>query len=83
MPQVVQTCQTGGRWVLDCNGEKIKLGETCLLRYYIGDEYMRPHNQVSHCGEFLCCSACHKMRHSDLWPKYACRFYHDAAARVT
>ncbi|KAF5806799.1 putative developmental regulator, ULTRAPETALA [Helianthus annuus] len=52
--------------VLNCNSEKIKLGETCFLRYYKGDEYVRPHSQVSHCDEFLCCTACHKVRRFEL-----------------
>ncbi|KAF5806791.1 putative developmental regulator, ULTRAPETALA [Helianthus annuus] len=70
-------------WVQKCNGEKIKLGETCLLRHYKGDEYVRPHNQVSHRDEFLRCSACNKIRRFELRSKDACRFYHDAASRET
>ncbi|KAJ0923605.1 putative developmental regulator, ULTRAPETALA [Helianthus annuus] len=70
-------------WVQKCNGEKIKLGETCLLRHYKGDEYVRPHNQVSHRDEFLRCSVCNKIRRFELRSKDACRFYHDAASRET
>ncbi|MFS7901300.1 putative transcription factor ULT family [Helianthus anomalus] len=70
-------------WVQKCNGDKIKLGETCLLRHYKGDEYVRPHNQVSHRDELLRCSACNKLRRFELRSRDACRFYHDAASRET
>ncbi|KAJ0578650.1 putative developmental regulator, ULTRAPETALA [Helianthus annuus] len=64
--------------VLNCNSEKIKLGETCFLRNYKGDEYVRPHSHVSHRDEFLSCTACHKVRRFELRTRDA---YHDAAAR--
>ncbi|KAI3686264.1 hypothetical protein L1987_79938 [Smallanthus sonchifolius] len=63
--------------VLNCDGKKIKLSETCLFRYYKGDE----HKQVSHRDDFLSCSACNKVCHFELRSRDACRFYHDAAAR--
>ncbi|KAJ0612126.1 putative developmental regulator, ULTRAPETALA [Helianthus annuus] len=67
--------------VFNCNNEKIKLGETCFLRYYKGDEYVRPHSQVSHRDEFLSCTACYKECRFELRTMDACRTYHDAAAR--
>ncbi|KAM0018602.1 putative developmental regulator, ULTRAPETALA [Helianthus debilis subsp. tardiflorus] len=67
--------------VFNCNSEKIKLGETCFLRYYKGDEYVRPHSQVSHRDEFLSCTACYKVRRFELRTRDACRTDHDAAAR--
>ncbi|KAJ0790353.1 putative developmental regulator, ULTRAPETALA [Helianthus annuus] len=67
--------------VFSCNSEKIKLGETCFLRYYKGDEYVRPQSQVSHRDEFLSCTACYKVRCLELRTRDACRTYHDAAAR--
>ncbi|KAL8243471.1 hypothetical protein R6Q59_009729 [Mikania micrantha] len=67
-------------WVLNSNGAKIKLGETCLLRCYKGDEYVRPHNQVSHRDEFLVCTSCNKVRRFELKSREGCRIYHDAAA---
>ncbi|KAI3686265.1 hypothetical protein L1987_79939 [Smallanthus sonchifolius] len=70
-------------WVLNSMGEKIKLGETCLVRFYKGDEYVRPRNLVSHRDEFLSCSVCNKVRHFELRSKDECRLYHDAAARET
>ncbi|KAJ0570988.1 putative developmental regulator, ULTRAPETALA [Helianthus annuus] len=68
-------------WVLNCNGEKIKLGERYFLRYYKGDEYVRPHNQVSQRDEFLSCVACHKVCRFELRTRDACRTYHDVATR--
>ncbi|KAJ0570992.1 putative developmental regulator, ULTRAPETALA [Helianthus annuus] len=67
--------------VFNCNSEKIKLGETCFLRYYKGDEYVRPHSEVSHGDEFLSCTACYKVHRFELRTWDACRTYHDAAAR--
>ncbi|KAF5806785.1 putative developmental regulator, ULTRAPETALA [Helianthus annuus] len=67
--------------VFNCNSEKIKLGETCFLRYYKGDEYVRPHSEVSHRDEFLSCTACYKVRRFELRTWDACRIYHDGAAR--
>ncbi|KAJ0792934.1 putative developmental regulator, ULTRAPETALA [Helianthus annuus] len=67
--------------VFNCNSEKIKLGETCLLRYYKGDEYVRPHSQVSHRDEFLSCTACYKACRFELRTMDACRTNHDATAR--
>ncbi|KAJ0612127.1 putative developmental regulator, ULTRAPETALA [Helianthus annuus] len=68
-------------WVLNCNGEKIKLGERCFLRYYKGDEYVRRHNQVSQRDEFLSCVACDKVCRFELRTRDACRTYHDVATR--
>ncbi|KAD4385983.1 hypothetical protein E3N88_26152 [Mikania micrantha] len=77
-------------WVLNSNGAKIKLGETCLLRCYKGDEYVRPHNQVSHRDEFLVCTSCNKVRrfelksredgHANTWKKGAQDDIVDAAS---
>ncbi|KAF5806790.1 putative developmental regulator, ULTRAPETALA [Helianthus annuus] len=67
--------------VFSCNSEKIKLGETCFLRYYKGDEYVRPHSEVSHRDEFLSCTACYKLRRFELRTWDACWTYYDAAAR--
>ncbi|XP_024975585.1 protein ULTRAPETALA 2-like [Cynara cardunculus var. scolymus] len=68
-------------WVRNCNGKKTKLSKTCLLRYYRGDEYRRPYNEVGHRDQFLNCSACNKLRRFELRTKEACRLYHDAVAR--
>ncbi|KAJ0792933.1 putative developmental regulator, ULTRAPETALA [Helianthus annuus] len=68
-------------WVLNCNGEKIKLGERCFLRYYKGDEYVRPHNQVSQRDELLSCVTCYKVCRFNLRTRDACRIYHDVATR--
>ncbi|KAJ0578646.1 putative developmental regulator, ULTRAPETALA [Helianthus annuus] len=68
-------------WVFYCNGEKIKLGERCFLRYYKGDEYVRPHNQVSQRDEFLSCVTCHKVCRFELMTRDACMSYHDVATK--
>lgn len=65
-------------WILNCNGEKFKIENTCLLKYYSGDQYQRPHQEVSHRDVFLSCSACKKVRRFELRSRDACRFYHDA-----
>ncbi|KAF5806793.1 putative developmental regulator, ULTRAPETALA [Helianthus annuus] len=68
-------------WVLNCIGEKIKLGERCFLRYYKGDEYVRPHNQVSQRDELLSCVTCYKVCRFELRTRDACSTYHDVATR--
>ncbi|KAK1407079.1 hypothetical protein QVD17_38690 [Tagetes erecta] len=68
-------------WVHNFNGDKIKLADTCLVKFYKGDEYVRPRNKVSHRDEFLQCSVCKKVRRFELMSREACRYFHNAAAR--
>ncbi|XP_076902998.1 protein ULTRAPETALA 2-like [Bidens hawaiensis] len=65
-------------WVQNFDGERIKLGKTCLLRYYKGDEYVRPDSQFSHRDEFLHCSVCNKVRRFTLRTSDAFEYYHRA-----
>ncbi|KAK1407074.1 hypothetical protein QVD17_38685 [Tagetes erecta] len=70
-------------WRTTLSVDKIKLGDTPFVKYYKGDEYVRPCHLVSHRNEFLQCSACKKVRRFELRSRDACRLYHDAAARET
>ncbi|CAI9283603.1 unnamed protein product [Lactuca saligna] len=68
-------------WIANCDGQKIKIAKTCLLKYYKGDVYKRPHNENVHRDQFLTCSICNKVRRFELRSRETCRFYHDAVAR--
>ncbi|KAK1407076.1 hypothetical protein QVD17_38687 [Tagetes erecta] len=70
-------------WRTTLSVDEIKLGDTPFVKYYKGDEYVRPCHLVSHRNEFLQCSACKKVRRFELRSRDACRLYHDAAARET
>lgn len=68
-------------WIANCDGQKIKIAKTCLLKYYKGDVYKRPHNEDVHRDQFLNCSVCKKVRRFELRSRETSRFYHDAVAR--
>ncbi|XP_024976322.1 protein ULTRAPETALA 2-like [Cynara cardunculus var. scolymus] len=67
-------------WILNQNGQKIKMIDTSFLKYYYGDNFRRPHNESGHRDQFLRCTACNKVRRFELRSRELCRFYHDAAA---
>ncbi|PWA53232.1 protein DETOXIFICATION 49 [Artemisia annua] len=65
-------------WVDTRDNERIKISDTCLLKYYKGDSYERPCNKT--CDEFLQCKVCKKLRRFKLESKEECRIYHDLVA---
>ncbi|PWA51766.1 hypothetical protein CTI12_AA456560 [Artemisia annua] len=67
-------------WVDTRDNERIKISDTCLLKYYKEDSYERPCNKTTHCDEFLQCKACKKLRRFKLECKEECRIYHDLVA---
>ncbi|KVH99090.1 hypothetical protein Ccrd_022703, partial [Cynara cardunculus var. scolymus] len=53
-------------WILNQNGQKIKMIDTSFLKYYYGDNFRRPHNESGHRDQFLRCTACNKVRRFEL-----------------
>ncbi|PWA76556.1 hypothetical protein CTI12_AA233780 [Artemisia annua] len=67
-------------WVDTRDNGRIKISDTCLLKYYKGDSYERPCNKTTHGDEFLQCKACKKLCRFKLKSKEECRIFHDLAA---
>ncbi|KAJ9558666.1 hypothetical protein OSB04_013280 [Centaurea solstitialis] len=43
-------------WILNANGQKVKMIDTYFLKYYNGDKFRRPHNESGHRDQFLRCT---------------------------
>lgn len=64
-------------WVMDIDGKKIRLENTCLLRYHI-QTFERRLNYV-HRDEFMRCKKCNKERRFRCTTKDEYKIYHKAS----